>query len=243
MAKAQGVSKATVQRIWTARGLQPHRVQTFKLPDGKRSEEKLADVAGLYVNPPEQAVVRCMDEKSQLQALDRAQPALPVNKGRAGTMTCDCKRNATTTLFAALNVLAGTVTGQCLPRHRNGEFLKFLRAVDRQVPQGLEIHMILDGTHTRANVQAWLAKHPRFHPHFTPTPGSWLNLVERWFRNLTGKAVRRGVFKSVPDLIAAIEEYLKASNDDPKPFVWTANTEDILAKVRRGRATLKETES
>jgi len=165
-----------------------------------------------------------------------------MKKGRAGTMTHDYKRNGTTTLFAALNVLTGTVIGQCLPRHRHGEFLKFLRAIDRQVPKGLEIHMILDnyGTHKHANVQAWLAKHPRFHPHFTPTSSSWLNLVERWFRNLTDKAIRRGVFKSVPDLIAAIEEYLSANNDDPKPFVWTATAEEILAKVRRGRVTLKE---
>ena len=242
MAKAQGVSKATVQRIWKARGLQPHRVETFKLPDGKRFEQKLVDVVGLYLNPPDHAVVLCMDEKSQIQALDRTQPTLPMKKGRAGTMTHDYKRNGTTTLFAALNVLTGTVIGQCLPRHRHGEFLKFLRAIDRQVPKGLEIHMILDnyGTHKHANVQAWLAKHPRFHLHFTPTSSSWLNLVERWFRNLTDKAIRRGVFKSVPDLIAAIEEYLSASNDDPKPFVWTATAEDILAKVRRGRVTLKE---
>jgi transposase len=242
MAKAQGVSKATVQRIWRARGLQPHRVETFKLSNDKRFEEKLVDVVGLYVNPPEQAVVLCMDEKSQIQALDRTQPTLPMKKGRAGTMTHDYKRNGTTTLFAALNVLTGTVIGQCLPRHRHGEFLKFLRAIDRQVPKGLQIHMILDnyGTHKHANVQAWLAKHPRFHLHFTPTSSSWLNLVERWFRNLTDKAIRRGVFKSVPDLIAAIEEYLSASNDDPKPFVWTATAEEILAKVRRGRVTLKE---
>ena len=236
------MSKATVQRIWRARGLQPHRVETFKLSNDKRFEEKLVDVVGLYLNPPEQAVVLCMDEKSQIQALDRTQPTLPMKKGRAGTMTHDYKRNGTTTLFAALNVLTGTVIGQCLPRHRHGEFLKFLRAVDRQVPKGLEIHMILDnyGTHKHANVQAWLAKHPRFHLHFTPTSSSWLNLVERWFRNITDKAIRRGVFKSVPDLIAAIEEYLSASNDDPKPFVWTATAEDILAKVRRGRVTLKE---
>ena len=199
-------------------------------------------MVGLYLNPPDHAVVLCMDEKSQIQALDRTQPTLPMKKGRAGTMTHDYKRNGTTTLFAALNVLTGTVIGQCLPRHRHGEFLKFLRAIDRQVPKGLQIHMILDnyGTHKHANVQAWLAKHPRFHLHFTPTSSSWLNLVERWFRNLTDKAIRRGVFKSVPDLIAAIEEYLSASNDDPKPFVWTATAEDILAKVRRGRVTLKE---
>jgi transposase len=169
-------------------------------------------------------VVLCMDEKSQIQALDRTQPSLPLKKGRAGTMTHDYKRNGTTTLFAALNVLTGVVIGQCLPRHRNGEFLKFLRTIDRQVPKGLQIHMILDndGSHTHDNVVAWLDKHPRFHLHFIPTSSSWLNMVERWFRELTEKAIRRGVFKSVPDLIAAIEAYLQANNNDPKPFVWTA---------------------
>jgi transposase len=241
MAKAQGVSPATVQRIWHARGLAPHRVETFKLSGDKRFEEKLTDVAGLYLNPPDKAVVLCVDEKSQIQALDRAQPTLPVKKGRAGTMTHDYKRNGTTTLFAALDVLTGTVIGQCYPRHGNGEFLKFLRVIDRQVPRGLEIHMILDnyGTRTHASVQAWLDKHPRFHLHFTPASSSWLTLVERWFRNLTGQAVRRGIFRSVPDLIAAIEAYLQANNDDPKPFIWTATAEEILGKARRGRATLE----
>jgi len=240
MARAQGVSPATVQRIWSARGLQPHRTETFKLSNDKRFEEKLADVAGLYLNPPDQAVVLCMDEKSQIQALDRTQPTLPMKKGRAGTMTHDYKRNGTTTLFAALDVLTGTVIGRCYPKHRNGEFLKFLRTIDRQVPKGLEVHMILDnyGTHKHPNVIAWLDKHPRFHLHFTPTSSSWLNLVERWFRNLTDKAIRRGVFKSVPDLITAIEAYLNASNNDPRPFVWTATAEQILEKVRRGRVTL-----
>jgi len=242
MAQAQGVSKATVQRIWKARDLQPHRVETFKLSNDKRSGEKLTDVAGLYLNPPDQAVVLCMDEKSQIQALDRTQPTLPLKPGRAGTMTHDYKRNGTTTLFAALDVLTGQVIGQCLPRHRNTEFLKFLRTIDKQVPRGLAVHMILDnyGTHTHPDVRAWLDKHPRFHLHFTPTSSSWLNLVERWFRNLTGKAIRRGVFKSVPDLIAAIEAYLEANNNDPKPFVWTATAEQILEKVRRGRVTLNQ---
>jgi len=241
MAKAQGVSKATVQRIWKARGLQPHRVETFKLSNDKRFEDKLVDVVGLYLNPPEKAVVLCMDEKSQIQALDRTQPSLPMKKGRAGTMTHDYKRNGTTTLFAALNVLTGVVIGRCLPRHRHTEFLKFLRVIDREVPKGLQVHLILDnyGTHKHANVVAWLAKHPRFHLHFTPTSSSWLNMVERWFRNLTDKAIRRGVFHSVPDLIAAIEAYLQANNDEPKPFVWTATADEILEKVRRGRVALQ----
>ena len=241
MAKAQGVSPATVQRIWSARGLQPHRVKTFKLSNDKRFEQKLTDVVGVYLNPPDQAVVLCMDEKSQIQALDRTQPTLPMKKGRAGTMTHDYKRNGTTTLFAALDVLTGTVIGQCYPKHRNGEFLKFLRTIDRQVPNGLQVHMILDnyGTHKHPNVVAWLGKHPRFHLHFTPTSSSWLNLVERWFRNLTDQAIRRGVFRSVPELIAAIEAYLEANNNDPKPFVWTATAEQILEKVRRGRVTLE----
>jgi transposase len=242
MAKAQRVSKATVQRIWSARGLQPHRVETFKLSNDKRFEEKLIDVVGLYLNPPDKAVVLCMDEKSQIQALDRTQRSLPMKKGRAGTMTHDYKRNGTTTLFAALDVLTGIVIGRCLPKHRNTEFVKFLRIIDREVPKGLEIHMILDnyGTHTHENVQAWLAKHPRFHLHFIPTSSSWLNMVERWFRNLTEKAIRRGVFGSVPDLIAAIENYLQANNDDPTPFIWTATAEEILEKVRRGRVALQE---
>jgi transposase len=242
MAKAQGVSPATVQRIWKARGLQPHRVETFKLSNDKRFEEKLIDVVGLYLNPPDKAVVLCMDEKSQIQALDRTQPSLPMKKGRAGTMTHDYKRNGTTTLFAALNVLTGLVIGQCLPRHRHGEFLRFLRKIDREVPKGLAIHMILDnyGTHTHENVQTWLAKHPRFHLHFIPTSSSWLNMVERWFREITAKAIRRGVFPSVAALMAAIEDYLKANNDDPKPFVWTATAEEILEKVRRGRVTLNQ---
>jgi transposase len=240
MAAAQGVSPATVQRIWSARGLKPHMVKTFKLSNDKRFEEKLVDVVGLYLNPPEQAVVLCMDEKSQIQALDRTQASLPMKKGRAGTMTHDYKRNGTTTLFAALDVLTGKVIGQCLPRHRHEEFLKFLRTVDREVPKGLQVHLILDNysTHKHDNVKKWLAKHPRFQLHFIPTSSSWLNMVERWFGKLDDKAIRRGVFHNVPDLIAAIESYLTANNTDPKPFVWTATTDQILAKVRRGRVTL-----
>ncbi|MGH9072364.1 MAG: IS630 family transposase [Acidimicrobiales bacterium] len=241
MAKAQGVSPATVQRIWSARGLKPHLVKTFKLSNDRRFEEKLIDVVGLYLNPPDKAVVLCMDEKSQIQALDRTQATLPIKKGRAGTMTHDYKRNGTTTLFAALDVLTGKVIGQCLPKHRNTEFLKFLRLVDREVPKGLQVHLICDnyGTHSHPNVTAWLAKHPRFHLHFTPTSSSWLNLVERWFGKLTDKAIRRGVFKSVPDLIQAIDEYLEANNADPKPFVWVATVDEILEKVRRGRVALQ----
>jgi transposase len=242
MAKAQGVSPATVQRVWAARGLKPHLVKTFKLSNDKKFEEKLIDVVGLYLDPPDNAVVLCMDEKSQIQALDRTQPSLPMKKGRAGTMTHDYKRNGTTTLFAALNVLSGVVIGECLPRHRHEEFLKFLRKVDREVPKGLAVHMILDNyaTHKHPNVKSWLEKHPRFHLHFTPTSSSWLNLVERWFRELDDKAIRRGVFGSVPSLIAAIEEYLEANNEDPKGFVWTATAEQILAKVRRGRIVLEQ---
>ena len=201
MAKQFGVSRSTVQRIWNARGLKPHRVETFKLSNDPPFEEKLTDVVGLYLNPPEQAVVLCMDEKSQVQALDRTQPSLPMKKGRAGTMTHDYKRNGTTTLFAALDVLTGTVIGQCLPRHRHEEFLKFLRTIDREVPKHLAVHLILDNyaTHKHPDVQRWLRRHKRFHLHFTPTSSSWLNLVERWFRELTDKALRRGSFNSVPD--------------------------------------------
>ncbi|MCA1678760.1 MAG: IS630 family transposase [Actinobacteria bacterium] len=240
MAKAQGVSPATVQRIWAARGLKPHRTKTFKLSNDKRFEEKLVDVVGLYLNPPANAIVLCMDEKSQIQALDRTQASLPMKQGRSGTMTHDYKRNGTTTLFAALDVLSGSVIGQCLPRHRHEEFLKFLRTIDREVPNGLEVHLILDNysTHKHDNVTKWLSKHPRFQLHFTPTSSSWLNLVERFFGKLTDKAIRRGIFNSVPDLIAAIEAYLKANNDDPKPFLWTATADQILEKVRRGRVTL-----
>ena len=242
MAAQVGVSPATVHRVWAARGLKPHLVKTFKLSGDPRFEEKLVDVVGLYVNPPDQAVVLCMDEKSQIQALDRTQPSLPIKPGRAGTMTHDYKRNGITTLFAALNVLTGVVIGQCLPRHRHQEFLQFLRTVDRQVPKELAVHVICDnyGTHTHDEVRKWLAKHPRFHFHFTPTSSSWLNLVERWFRELTDKAIRRGVFASVPDLIAAIEEYLRVHNENPKPFEWTATAESILKKVQRGRVTLNQ---
>ncbi len=241
MAARVGVSSATVQRVWAARGLKPHLVHSFKLSNDPRFEEKLIDVVGLYLAPPDNAIVLCLDEKSSVQALDRTQPSLPMVKGRAATMTHDYKRNGTTTLFAALDVLTGKVIGQCLPRHRHEEFLKFLRKVERETPKGLQLHLICDNyaTHKHPDVTAWLAKHPRVHMHFTPTSSSWLNLVERWFRELTDKALRRGVFHSVPDLIAKIEEYLDAHNDDPKPFIWTATADDILAKVARGRVALQ----
>ena len=240
MAERVGVSKDTVQRVWSARGLKPHLVDTFKLSNDPLFEEKLVDVVGLYLDPPDNAVVLCMDEKSSAQALDRTQPSLPMVPGRAQTMTHDYKRHGTTTLFAALDVLTGNVIGSCMPQHRHEEFLKFLKTIDREVPKGLAVHMILDNyaTHKHANVREWLQAHPRFHLHFTPTSSSWLNLVERWFRELTDKALRRGVFHSVPDLIAKIEEYLKAHNAKGTTFVWTATAEQILAKVARGRVAL-----
>jgi transposase len=242
MAKQVGVSPATVQRIWSDLGLAPHRVETFKVSNDPKFEDKLVDVVGLYLNPPEKAIVLCMDEKSQIQALDRTQASLPMVAGRAGTMTHDYKRNGTTTLFAGLDVLTGTVIGQCLPRHRHTEFIKFLNTIDREVPNGLQIHLILDnyGTHKHAEVDRWLKRHKRFHLHFTPTSSSWLNQVERWFRDLTDKNLRRGVFGSVPDLIASIEEYLNAHNADPRPYAWTATAESILAKVQRARTKLQQ---
>ena len=241
MAAAAGVSKSTVQLVWHARGLKPHRVQTFKLSNDPRFEEKLIDVVGLYMNPPEKAIVLCADEKSSVQALDRTQASLPMVKGRGETMTHDYQRHGTTTLFAALNVLTGMVIGQCMPHHRHQEWLKFLKTIDREVPEDLAIHLILDNyaTHKHQDVRTWLDNHPRFHLHFTPTSSSWLNLVERWFRELTDKALRRGAFHSVPDLIASIQEYIDSHNDDPRPYVWTATAESILAKVARGRIALQ----
>ena len=240
MAKATGVSNATISRIWDAHGLQPHRVEGFKLSKDKRFVEKLTDVVGVYLNPPDKAVVLCVDEKSQVQALDRTQPGLPMKKGRCGTMTHDYKRNGTTCLFAALNVLEGKVIGTCFPRHRNVEFRHFLRQIDRETPKGLAIHMILDnyGTHKHPKVKAWLEKHPRFHLHFTPTSSSWLNLVERWFGEITRKRIRRGVFRSVPDLVATIKEYIRLNNENPKPFIWTKNVDSILEKVSHCKAVI-----
>jgi transposase len=245
MAKAVGVSPATVQRIWSGRGLKPHLVKTFKLSNDPAFEEKLIDVVGLYLNPPEKAVMLCMDEKTSIQALDRKQASLPMTKSRAPATTSDDKRHGTTTLLATLGALDGTVIGSRVDRHRHEEFLKFLRTVDKQVPKGLAVHMILDNyaTHKHPDVKSWLVKHPRFHLHFTPTSSSWLNLVERWFRDLTDKAIRRGVFHSVPDLIATIEKYMEVHNNEPKPLVWTATAESILTKVRRGRVALSQTVS
>ena len=242
MAKAQGVSKATVNRIWQSQQIQPHRTRGFKLSRDPRFLEKLTDVVGLYLNPPEKALVLCVDEKSQIQALDRTQPGLPLKKGRCGTMTHDYKRNGTTTLFAALEVLEGKVVGQCYARHRHQEFLKFLQRLDQEFPGDLKLHVVMDnyGTHKHPRVQHWLKRHSRFVPHFVPTSSSWLNLVERWFGELTRKRIRRGVFFSVEDLQQAIAEFLAAWNADPKPFVWTATVDSILEKLSRCRQTLEK---
>lgn len=241
MAKAQGVSKDTVSRIWQAHQIKPHRTRGFKLSRDPQFLEKLIDVVGLYLNPPTKALVICVDEKSQIQALDRTQPGLPLKKGRCGTMTHDYKRNGTTTLFAALEVAEGKVIGQCYARHRHQEFVKFLRHLDEEFPLNLKLHVILDnyGTHKHPRVQNWLKRHPRFVPHFIPTSSSWLNLVERWFGELTGKRLRRGVFVSVNDLKGAIDEFLNAWNTEPKPFVWTATVDSIVAKLSRCRQTLE----
>jgi transposase len=241
LAKAQGISKATVNRIWQGHQLKPHRTKGFKLSRDPRFLEKLTDVVGLYLNPPEKALVLCVDEKSQIQALDRTQPGLPLKKGRCGTLTHDYKRNGTTTLFAALEVLQGKVVGQCYARHRHQEFLKFLKRLDQEFPQDLKLHVVMDnyGTHKHPRVQNWLQRHPRFIPHFIPTSSSWLNLVERWFGELTGKRIRRGVFVSVEDLKQAIEEFLAAWNADPKPFVWAATVDSIMEKLSRCKQTLE----
>ena len=241
MAKAQQVSASTVNRLWQLHNLKPHLSRTFKLSRDPKFLEKLTDVVGLYLNPPQKALVLCLDEKSQIQALDRTQPGLPLKKGRCGTMTHDYKRNGTTTLFAALNVLEGKVIGQCHARHRHQEWLKFLRRLDGEFAQEIPLHLVMDnyGTHKEPRVQAWLKKHPRFVCHFIPTSSSWLNLVERWFEELSEKAIRRGSFASVPDLQKAIEEFLGAWNSSPKPFVWTATVEGIMKKIERARAKLE----
>ena len=241
MARAQGVSKNTVNRLWQLHKLKPHLSRTFKLSRDPKFLEKLTDVVGLYLNPPHKAIVLCLDEKSQIQALDRTQPGLPLKRGRCGTMTHDYKRNGTTTLFAALSLLDGKVIGQCVPRHRHQEFLKFLGHLDREFPEAVTLHLVMDnyGTHKTPEVQRWLARHRRFVPHFIPTSSSWLNLVERWFGELTHKAVRRSAFVSVADLIRAIEAFLAAWNENPKPFVWTAKVEAILEKIQRARVKLE----
>lgn len=240
MAKALDISPRTVGRIWLEHGLKPHLIRTFKVSNDPHFAEKLEDVIGLYLNAPEHAMVLCCDEKSQVQALDRTQPGLPLKKGRANTMTHDYVRHGTTTLFAALNVADGKVIGECQSRHRHQEWLKFLQLIDQQTPPERELHLILDNyaTHKHPKVKAWLVKHPRFHLHFTPTSASWLNMVERFFRDLTTKRLRRGVFHSVPELVTALEKYLETYNQEPTPFVWTAKANDILMKVKRARKKL-----
>jgi transposase len=242
MAERQEVSKSTVSNIWRSHNLKPHRVKSFKLSRDSHFLEKLTDVVGLYLNPPQKAVVLCVDEKSQIQALDRTQPGLPLKKGRCGTMTHDYKRNGTTTLFAALEVLQGRVIGQCYERHRHQEFLRFLRRLDQEFPGDVPLHMVMDnyGTHKHPRVQAWIKRHPRFIPHFVPTSSSWLNLVERWFGELTSKRVRRGSFYSVKDLQNAITDFLDVWNENPKPFVWTATVKSIQKKLSRCRQTLEQ---
>ena len=245
LARFLGVDKMMVQRVWLANGLKPHRVKTFKVSNDPRFIEKLSDVVGLYLDPPEHALVLSCDEKSQIQALDRTQKSLPLKKGRCGTMTHDYKRNGTTTLFAALSMLDGKVISRCQARHRHQEWLKFLKQIDAETPPELDLHLIVDNyaTHKHARVRAWLKRHPRFHMHFTPTSSSWLNLVERWFREITDKRIRRGSFTSVAKLEAAIESYIQAHNQNSQAFIWTASVENILAKVRRAREVLNNVAS
>jgi transposase len=235
-----GLDKSMVQRVWKEHKLQPHRVRTFKLSRDRRFIEKLIDVVGLYLRPPEHALVLCADEKSQIQALDRRQPGLPLKKGRCGTMTHDYKRNGTTTLFAALEVASGRIISDCRPRHRHQEWLKFLKLIDTQTSPELDLHLIVDNysTHKHTRVRAWLARHPRFHVHFIPTSSSWLNLVERWFREITTKRIRRGSFPSVEHLEKAINDFIAEHNHAPRPFVWTADLKDILPKILRAHEAL-----
>jgi transposase len=242
LARHLGVSQSMVSRVWRANGLRPHLSRTFKVSNDPQFTEKLIDVVGLYLNPPERAIVFCVDEKSQIQALDRTQPGLPLKKGRCGTMTHDYVRHGTTTLFAALNVAEGKLIGTCMSRHRHQEFIKFLKLLEAQTPADLDVHLIVDNyaTHKHPKVKSWLKRHRRFHLHFTPTSSSWLNLVERWFRQITDKRIRRGVFRSVKELIAAIMDYIEQHNEDPQAFVWTAKADAILDKVRRARNVLNK---
>jgi len=241
MAEQQGVSPATVHRIWQAHHLQPHRVERFKLSSDPEFVRKLRDIVGLYLAPPEKALVLCVDEKSQIQALDRTRPILPLRAGIPERQTHDYKRHGVTTLFAALNILDGTVIGACQDRHRHSEFLRFLERIERETPKRREIHMVLDnfGTHSHPKVKEWFAAHPRYHLHFTPTSASWLNLVERWFAEITRKRIRRGTFCSVPELTRAIRQYLRESNADAKPFVWTATASSIMGKIRHCQEALE----
>jgi transposase len=240
MAELMGISASSVQRIWRAHGLQPHRIRQFKLSRDPEFVPKLRDIVGLYVDPPAHAIVLSVDEKSQIQALDRTQPSLPLKPGRLGTMTHDYKRNGTTTLFAALDVLEGKVIGRCMQRHRHQEFIRFLNAIEAEVPVGKIVHVILDnyGSHKHPKVRAWLNRHPRFVFHYTPTSASWLNAVEGFFAKLTKRRLKRGVFRSLVDLQAAINRFLAETNENPKPFVWTADPDQIIAAVRRGYQAL-----
>jgi transposase len=242
MARAVGISEASVRRIWHSHGLKPHRVESFKISNDPEFAEKLEDIVGLYLNPPEHALVLCVDEKSQIQALDRTQPGLPLKRGRSQTLTHDYKRNGTASLFAALNAANGEVYGLCQERHRHQEWLKFLRLLDQAMPSHLDLHLIGDNyaTHKHPKVQRWLQRHPRFHMHFTPTSASWLNMVERFFRDLTQNRLRRGVFRDLEELILAIGDYIDRHNQNPKPFIWTARASDILEKVKRARRALNK---
>jgi transposase len=240
-----GTSRSMVNRVWRANGLKPHLSRTFKISNDPRFAEKLSDIVGLYLNPPEHALVLSVDEKSQIQALDRTQPGLPLKKGRCGTMTHDYLRNGTTTLFAALEMAEGKLIGSCMPRHRHQEWIKFLKMIDQQTPAEMDLHLIADNyaTHKHPRVLAWLKRHPRFHMHFTPTSSSWANMVERWFREITDKRLRRGTFHSVQQLIDAIHGYIEDHNRRSVPFVWTASVEKILEKVRRAREVLDNHQS
>ena len=239
MSAEAGVSSSTIGRIWKEHGLKPHLTKTFKLSNDKRFAEKLEDVVGLYWNPPENAIVLSCDEKSQMQALDRTQPGLPMKKRRCGTMTHDYKRNGTTTFFAALNTLDGSVLETCMPRHRHQEWLRFLNLIRRNTPSVKVIHIICDNyaTHKHAKVQSWMKRNKRFQVHFTPTSASWLNMVERFFRDISERRLRHGVFRSVDDLVNAVTQYVAHHNEDPKPFIWTATASDIL-EVKRSRKKL-----
>lgn len=245
MAAATGLSESTIGRIWRAYGLKPHLHQTFKLSNDKHFAEKLEAVVGLYLNPPEHALVLSCDEKSQMQALDRTQPGLPLKQGRGATLTHDYKRNGTTSLFAALNVMDGSVIGTCMKRHRHQEWIKFLNLIKQSVPAHKDIHLICDNyaTHKHPKVKNWFKRNPRFHCHFTPTSASWLNMVERFFRDLAQRRLKRGVFKSVADLTEAVEQYITHNNQNPSPYIWTAKATDTLAKVNRARSTLNKLQS
>ena len=241
MATAAGISESAVRRIWRCHGLQPHRYRQFKLSNDPNFVGKLRDVVGLYVDPPTHAIVLSVDEKSQIQALDRTQPGLPMKKGRQGTMTHDYKRNGTTTLFAALNVLDQTVIGRNMQRHRHQKFIRFLNVINAQVPADKAVHTILDNyaAHKNPKVRAWLDRHKRFTFHFTPTSCSWLNAVEGFFAKLSKRRLKRGVFHSLVDLQAAINRFVTETNDNPKPFTWTADPDEIIAAVKRGHQTLE----